>query len=303
MASKSHRHRRPWIAALGAVVAIAAAGTAVVATAGGSTPAPAPATSGPTATIASRDLVKTDDQPGTLGYTDTRAVYNQLSGTVTWVPLAGAVIRQDGPLYRVDGSGVYLFYGQEPMYRPFTSGMSDGRDVGELNRDLHAMGYDSGEAIDVSSVDHFQAASGDAIDRWQKAHGLDQTGELDVGRVVFLPGARRIETVELSVGGPATSSISGGGATGSAGTFGAGSTGSSLVSNGTAASYQRSGAARTVEVSFVRVTSAGTTPATNTLTTTMAPMTTSATPSTPTSSTTTPTTATTTTTATPPTAA
>jgi hypothetical protein len=256
MPSEHRRRRRRWIAGIGAGAAIVAAGTVVGATAGGSTPAPAPATSGPTATITSRDLVQTDDQPGTLGYPDTRNVYNQLSGTVTWLPASGAVIRQDGPLYRVDGSGVYLFYGQEPMYRPFTSGMTDGRDVGELNRDLHAMGYDSGEAIDMSNVDHFQTATGDAIDRWQKAHGLDQTGELDLGRVVFLPGPRRIETVELSVGGPAGYANPSGG------------------SSGTAASYERSGAARTVEASFVRVTSTSTTPTANTPTTTTASTTT-----------------------------
>jgi hypothetical protein len=294
------RHRRRWITAIGAVVAIAATGTVVVATAGGSTSSRSPAAAGPTATITSRDLVQTDDQSGTLGYTDTRDVYNQLSGTVTWLPASGAVIGQDGLLYRVDGSGVYLFYGPEPMYRPFTSGMSDGRDVGELNRDLRAMGYDSWEAIDMSNVDHFQTATGDAIDRWQKAHGLDQTGELDLGRVVFLPGARRIETVELSVGGPATSSAPGGGATGSAGSFTAGSTGSSGGSSGTAASYEQSGAAHTVEVSFVRATSTATTPTTNTPTNTTASTTTTTTPpSTPPSSTTTPTTSSTTTTTTP----
>src|SRR6516164_11335863 len=227
MTSDHRRHRRRSITAIGAVVAIAATGAVVVATAGGSTSSRSPAAAGPTATITSRDLVQTDDQPGTLGYPDTRNVYNQLSGTVTWLPASGAVIRQDGLLYRVDGTGVYLFYGQEPMYRPFTSGMTDGRDVGELNRDLRAMRYDSGEAIDMSNVDHFQNATGDAIDRWQKAHGLDQTGELDQGRVVFLPGARRIEAVGLSVGGPATSSAPGGGATGPAGSSTAGSTGSS----------------------------------------------------------------------------
>jgi putative peptidoglycan binding protein len=186
MTSKHRSHRRRWIAAIAAVAATAATGTVVAASAGGSTSSKSPVADGPTATIAVRDLVQTDDQPGTLGYPDTRNVYNQLSGTVTWVPLAGAVIGQDGVLYRVDGNGVYLFDGTEPMYRPFASGMSDGGDVGELNRDLHAMGYDSGEAIDMSNVDHFQTATGDAIDRWQKAHGLDQTGGLDLGRVVFL---------------------------------------------------------------------------------------------------------------------
>jgi hypothetical protein len=252
MTSGHRTHRRRLITAIAAVVVIAATGT-VVATSSGSSAAPATATRGPTATITSRDLVQTDDQTGTLGHTDTRNVYNQLSGTVTWTPQAGSVIGADGVLYRVDGSGVYLFDGEIPMYRKFTSGMTDGRDVGELNRDLRAMRFDSGEAIDMSNVDHFQTATGDAIDRWQKAHGLDQTGELDLGRVVFLPGARRIETVDLSVGGPATSSATGGGATGFAGSY---------------------GAARTVEVSFVRVTSTATTPTTNTLTTTTASTTT-----------------------------
>ncbi|MBV9417721.1 MAG: PASTA domain-containing protein [Solirubrobacterales bacterium] len=171
------------------------------------------------------------------------------------------MIGADGVLYRVDGSGVYLFDGRIPMYRPFTAGMTDGRDVGELNRDLHAMRHDSGEAIDMSNVDHFQTATGDAIDRWQKAHGLDQTGELDLGRVVFLPGARRVETVELSVGGPATSSATGGAAT------------------GTAASHERTGAPGTVDVSFVRAASTATTPAPNTpTTTTQSTTTTAATP-------------------------
>jgi hypothetical protein len=303
MTSKHRGRRRRWITAVGAVVAIAATGTVALATAGGSTSSGSPAAAGPAATITSRDLVQTDNQPGTLGYTDTRVVYNQLSGTVTWLPQAGSVIGADGVLYRVDGSGVYLFYGREPMYRPFTSGMSDGRDVGELNRDLRAMGYDPGEAIDMSNVDHFQTATRDAIDRWQKAHGLDQTGELDVARVVFLPGARRIETVELSIGGPATSSAIGGGATGSAGSFTAGPTSSSGGASGTAASYEQSGAAHAVEVSLVRVTSTATTPTTNAPTTTTASTTTTTTPSTPTSSTTTPTTSTTTTTATTPTAA
>ncbi|MBV8218145.1 MAG: peptidoglycan-binding protein [Solirubrobacterales bacterium] len=266
MTSKHRRHRTRWITGVGAAVAIAATGTVLVATAGGSTTSRSPVTAGPTATITSRDLVETDDQTGTLGYRDMRDVYNQLSGTVTWAPLAGAVIRQDGLLYQVDGSGVNLFYGQEPMYRPFTSGMSDGPDVGELNRDLRAMGYDSAEAIDVSNVDHFQTATGDAIDRWQKAHGLDQTGELGLGRVVFLPGARRIETVELSVGGPATGSAPGGGAAGS---------------SGTPASYEQTSAVQPVEVAFVRVTNTVTAPAASSPATATTPTTTTM-PTTPT---------------------
>ena len=102
MTSKRHMRRGRWITAIGAVVAIAATGTVVVATAGGSTSSRSPVMAGPTATVTSRDLVQTDDQPGTLGYTDTRDVYNQLTGTVTWVPASGAVIHRPRRIWRFE---------------------------------------------------------------------------------------------------------------------------------------------------------------------------------------------------------
>jgi hypothetical protein len=77
------------------VAALIATGSIVAATAGGSTHPRAPTASGPTTTITTRDLVQTDDQPGTLGYGSTRTTYSQLGGTVTWLPTPGDVIRPD----------------------------------------------------------------------------------------------------------------------------------------------------------------------------------------------------------------
>jgi hypothetical protein len=252
-----------------------------------------------TATVARRELVETDTETGTLGYRDSRNLYNHLSGTVTWVPKAGAVIHADGVLYRVDGSAVYLFNGSLPVYRAFKSGMSDGRDVRQLNRDLRVMGYDEEHQITLNS--EFTEATETAIKRWQKAHGMEQTGEIGLGRIAFQPGVRRVQSVSLNVG--ASTSSAGGEATGAG-------TGSSTSASGssTGASYDEtststkataavySGGGQTENISNVASAASSETPTTTTPTsTTTTPTTTTPTTTTPTTTTPTTTTPTTTT--------
>jgi hypothetical protein len=136
------KRRRRWIART-AVLATSTGAAAIVAASSGSGAAPPPAVpGGPTATITIQDLIQTDDQPGTLGYGDDRTAYNQLGGTVTWLPQPGDVIRPDHRLLSLDGSPVVLMNGSVPMYRPLSEGVADGPDLRELNADLAALGYD-----------------------------------------------------------------------------------------------------------------------------------------------------------------
>ncbi|HUC06209.1 MAG TPA: peptidoglycan-binding domain-containing protein [Acidimicrobiales bacterium] len=116
--------------------------------------------------------------------------------TYTALPAVGAVIVEDQPVYSLSDVAVPLLYGSISAYRAFTAGMPDGADIGELTRDLIALGYGSG----LAQSDHFGSATAAAIERWQAALGLPVTGEILLGEVVFEPGPIRVTSVTPSVG-------------------------------------------------------------------------------------------------------
>lgn len=117
------------------------------------------------------------------------------SGTVTALPGAGSVIERGGTLYRLDGDPIVLMYGSTPAYRALQSGVSDGPDVRELEENLAALGFDPG-AVD----DSFTSTTAAAVSDWRESVGLRKTGVMELGRVVFLPGPRRVGERKTSVG-------------------------------------------------------------------------------------------------------
>ncbi|HUK97573.1 MAG TPA: peptidoglycan-binding protein [Gaiellaceae bacterium] len=117
------------------------------------------------------------------------------SSTYTQLPAVGAIVRVDGVLYEISGEPVVLLYGQVAPWRAFVPGMSPGRDVAELNRNLEALGFGAslgGDAYTGSTVA--------AVKRFQAAHGLPATGSLLLGSVVFAPSAIRVTAVTPTVG-------------------------------------------------------------------------------------------------------
>ncbi len=193
--------RRRVLAAVGAIlVAVIAIGVIVGAGLPGSSKGQS--SSGSTAsgatTVQRRDLVETDTESGTLGYANQQTVFNRLSGTITYLPNVGAVIKPGGTLYQVDGYPVILFSGSYPAYRDLTSGDSNGPDIEELNADLKAMGFDPDHAITVDQT--WQAATTDAVERFQGSIGQSETGTISLGQVVFLPGPQLINAVDTTLG-------------------------------------------------------------------------------------------------------
>jgi hypothetical protein len=196
--------------AIGAGAVVVGGAVVVVAGAGGDGARSASSAGTPTTTISRRDLVEVQTEDGTLGYADSRTVVNRLAGTVTWLPRAGAVVRTNARLYAVDANGVYLLDGSVPAYRDLAPG-SSGKDVGELERNMRALGKDPGGAMRVDGT--WDAGTTAAVKRWQRDKGLEPTGTIELGRVVFAPGARRVSSLALKVGASAGSgsSASGGG--------------------------------------------------------------------------------------------
>ena len=142
--------------------------------------------------------------------------------TFTWLPKAGAIIRQDQAVYSLSNEPVPLLYGPVAAYRAFYVGMSDGADVGELTQDLIALGDGAG----LRPSDHYSTATAIAVKRWQWTLGLPVTGRILLGQVVFEPGPIRVTSVTASVG---TSIGGGGGASGGAAGGGGGGGGSTVL--------------------------------------------------------------------------
>ena len=210
-----------------AVLAIGASAVAIgvvviTSAGGGGASSRAASTSTATTEITRQDLVEVSSEDGTLGYGDSREVVNRLSGTVTWLPSAGKVVRPNQILYRVDGSPVILMDGRVPAYRALKQGVSDGADVEQLERGLRALGYDSGGAIEVD--DSWDSGTSAAVRRWQDDHGFSETGTIELGRIVFQPGTRRVSEVDATLGGDGSSSAAQGGTDGASAATGTGVT-------------------------------------------------------------------------------
>lgn len=151
-----------------------------------------------TVTVQRRTLTEHAQLNGTLGYGSTLELYDRLAGTFTWLPSVGSVIQRGQTLFKIDQLPIVLMYGSVPAYRTLKEGVSDGRDVAQLNENLVALGYDPYGQI--SDYERFSEATTAAVRRWQQAEGLPQTGEVELGRVIFAPGARRVTAVKPTLG-------------------------------------------------------------------------------------------------------
>lgn len=202
-----------WLAL--AVVLVIAAGATVAATEvfRGRSGRNGSALSGPatsTAAVQLRSLSTQQQFTGTLGYAGLYTVTSRLQGTVTWLPEVGQVITNGHVLYRVDDKPVVLLYGAIPAYRSLAVGRTaadvSGPDVAELNHDLVALGYVKSADVD-GAWNQFNWATRAGVETLQRHLGLDPTGALPLGDVVFLPTAARVTSVHAGLGGPASSPV------------------------------------------------------------------------------------------------
>jgi hypothetical protein len=145
-----------------------------------------------------KDLVEDSDVDGTLGFGTAENLPNLVSGVVTWLPEPGQVMGFGDVLYEIDDRPVFLFEGETPMYRPLNGRTSDGSDVRHLEELLVALGHADEGSLDVD--DDFTPATANAIEAWEAAIGVEETGAVSLGTLVYRTEGFRVSAVNVSLG-------------------------------------------------------------------------------------------------------
>ncbi len=131
---------------------------------------------------------------------DTMTLSGAKTGVVTDVVAAGDTIAQGDVIYRVNGEPVVAMYGDVPAYRTLRD-LDDnmtGTDVQQLEEALVALGYDPDS--DAAVDEEFSAYTATMVERWQEELGVEETGVVGYGDVIFIPEAAEVLAVNVSVG-------------------------------------------------------------------------------------------------------
>lgn len=165
----------------------------------------APTTTQP---VTRQDLSSATLVNATLGYAGSYAVTGKGSGTLTWLPPSGRVIRLGQVLYKTDnGNPVVLLYGTVPAWRTLEEG-AVGADVSQLNHDLVRLADAGRSQISALGWNYFSWATMAGVEKLQSALGVSSPpGSMSLGQVVFEPGALRVSRVTGSLGGQASGPV------------------------------------------------------------------------------------------------
>lgn len=192
---------RVWLLACTTACAVAGAGvvTALASAGSGNPTGVAPSTHA-TSTVPVRrgDLVDTTSASGSLEYEKPRTIASEVAGTVTWLPDPGKVIGEGEAIYHVDTVPVLRLDGAVPAWRPLGPSVSAGADVKQLEKALLDLGYGVDE--DMAPDGEWTWVTTLAVEQWQEDLGLEETGELALGTVVFTDGDLRVSGPLVDVG-------------------------------------------------------------------------------------------------------
>lgn len=193
---KPRRRSRGWIAAA-AVVSILAVGTMGWAFWSSNQPTTAPSApiAQSTVPVTAGNMIAQTNVNGTLQYAFTLPITATITGTVTELPATGATIAPGGVLYRVDTRPVFLLRGQTPAWRDFSTEMTNGDDVRQLETNLKSLGFFSAEPDTRFTWD-----TAAAVMAWQKSVGVEATGMISKTTIVFTDQDLRVNEVTSRTG-------------------------------------------------------------------------------------------------------
>jgi hypothetical protein len=150
---------------------------------------------GPTVNSRTGATGPSDASTGSTGSTESTARVTQ---TITSIIGINTTIQQGDVLYTVDGTPVVALDGALPAWRSLSTASDDGADIAQVEASLVALGYDP--ALKVTVDTHFDSATRTMVKAWQQGLGVETTGTVALGSVVFLPSSTSVSTVDQTVG-------------------------------------------------------------------------------------------------------
>jgi macrolide-specific efflux system membrane fusion protein len=191
--SPRRKRRRGLLAAGLAVVVVAGGATAYLVTRGGASAASAQPQL-QSAVARRTELRQTVDAQFTMTRSQSFTL-RAPAGTVTGVHLTeGKALPSLQPLVELDGTAIYGIPSATPFYRDLAEGDS-GNDVKALQAALESAGYDPGD-----SDGDFGGQTATALEDWQAAKGLDETGRMSLSQFVSFPPGSIALDVPVTVG-------------------------------------------------------------------------------------------------------
>jgi len=101
-------------------------------------------------------------------------------------------------LYSVESSPVVALAGSLPAWRTLDTSSDDGFDILQLEMDLTALGYDPDGTMTIDT--EFDSDTKAVVKAWQEGYGMEVTGSVALGSVVFVNGETTVAGVDVAVG-------------------------------------------------------------------------------------------------------
>lgn len=117
---------------------------------------------------------------------------------VTSIIGTGSAVELGTILYSVESSPVVALAGSQPAWRTLSTDSDDGIDVLQLEMSLVALGYDPDGTMTVDTT--FDRDTAAVVEAWQTGYGMEVTGEVPLGSVVFVGAATTVTEVSAAVG-------------------------------------------------------------------------------------------------------
>lgn len=116
---------------------------------------------------------------------------------VTSVIAVGSEVGIGTVLYSVESEPVIALAGSLPAWRTLDTDSDPGQDILQLEMNLVALGYDPDGTMTVNT--EFDNDTEDVVSAWQTGYGMEATGVVELGSVVFVPSSA-VASVDVAVG-------------------------------------------------------------------------------------------------------